>query len=297
MPDFDIKRYLTEDMGFSAEEAETMSKNFTPERVSKVANRYVAPEQKERLASIDKDQAALAAAEARLNSEIAEWSALTAAEQATNSKMRDDLDAAQRRAYELQQKLTRTAEAAGIDPRTLIEEPLAAPVKKEERVADPIDTKQFVSKQDFGNVAAFQMELPAALQFIADSHRELTGERLDTREIVKEIRARAGKADANVDPVSIWREKYGIDAKEQAKASADLAAKLKAADDNGYERGRSEASIPHPSLPGRQAPVFTIKDGAGAPRTSRLSRPAPESTVTAAAQALRSGQYRQAAGR
>lgn len=290
--DFDLKRYLTEDMGFDEAAADAMLPNFTPERVAKVAERYATPQQKQALAGLETAQANLQAAEQRLNGEIAEWSTMTAAEKANNEQMRNDLESAQRKVFDLQQKATRLAEQAGVDPKTVIGEPVVEP--KKEVVAAPVDTSKFIDRETFGNIASFQMELPATLQFIADQHFDLTGTRLDTRDIVKEIRARVGKAGADVDPIHVWEEKYDIAAKRQAKSDAALKQQLKDADDKGYERGRSEASIPSPSMPGRSAPVFTMKDN-GQPRTSRLSRPQPETTVTAAAQALRSGKYRTAA--
>jgi hypothetical protein len=289
---FDIKKWLQEDMGFSEADAAEMAPKFTADRVAKieagigdVATRAAA------MAAITKTQTDLAAANERLNAEMAEWASLTAKEKTESTDLRNSLEAARVRATQLETRLTNLATQHGVDPKPLLEGTAVVPPTPEKPAAPVADPRL----DAFGHALNFNLDLTANLQWIQDQHRQLTGETLDTREIVKAIKANAGKKDAIIDPVALWEEKYGIPAKRAAKATADHDKEIADAEARGEERARTNAALPGPTAPGRHAPVFGQRgtNGQITPRTSHLSRPQPQQGVRSAAAALASGKYRQ----
>lgn len=294
MPAFDIKKWLTEDMKFSAAEAETMAASFTPERIATLESGYAnATALKADRAEVTKLQTEFKTANDRLNAEMAEWATLTAAEKAQATELQASLEAARVRTTQLETRLTSLAKEHGVDPAKLLEGTVTIPEKKE-IVVPAIDTSKFMDRDSFNSVAAFQLQLPAKLQRIDREHFALTGEHLDTEAITGEIMKRAGKKDANIDPVAIWEEMHGIPAKREAKRLKDHDAEISAAEARGEERARTNAAMPGPNTPGRHAPVFARQaaDGTMQPRTSVLQRPQPEVGVRSAAAAFASGKYR-----
>lgn len=293
---FDVKKWLVEDMKFSADEAEKMAAAFTPERISTLEATYGdATTYRRTNKEIEKTQADLKAANDRLNAEMAEWATLTAKEKEQATELQKSLEAARVRATQLETRLTNLATEHGVDPKALLEGTTVIP-KKEEPKVEPIDTSRFVDTNVFGSLMDFQLSLPANLQAIEREHFALTGEHIDTRDIIKEIKARAGKKDAVIDPIAIWEEKYQIPAKRQEAAKKAHDAEIAAAEARGAERERTNAALPGPTSPGRHSIVFQRPgaDGKVEPRTSVLKRPQPESGVRATAAALASHKYRPA---
>ncbi len=288
---FNIKKWLQEDMGFTEAEATEMAPKFTADRITKIETTLGDVETRATaVKAIEKTQADLATANERLNAEMAEWASLTAKEKTEATELRASLEAARVRATQLETRLTTLATQHGVDPKPLLEGTAVVPDKKEPVVA-PVADDRFDS---FGRALSFNLDLPANLQYIQDEHVALTGTRLDTREIVKEIKANAGKKDGIIDPIAIWEAKYGIPEKRVAKAKKDHDAEIAAAESRGEERARTNAALPGPQAPGRHAPVFGARGDNGqiTPRTSHLSRPQPQQGVRAAAAALASGKYR-----
>lgn len=159
------------------------------------------------------------------------------------------------------------------------------------------DASKYVQRDQIAPALDFSLELPGTLQYIADQHRDLFGKSLDTREIVREIKARAGnKQGLPIDPVAIWEEKFKVPERRSALAEETRQTELKAAEERGYNRRAEELASPGPSTPGRRAPVFLSRDAQN-PRVSALKRPVPETTVRSAAAALASGKYRQGAAK
>lgn len=291
---FDLKKWLMEDMKFSADEAEKMAASFTPERISTLEKTYGdATTYRSTSAEIAKTQQQLKEANDRLNAEMAEWATLTAKEKEQNTALQTSLEAARVRATQLETRLTTLATEHGVDPKALLEGTTVIP-KKEEPKVEPVDTSRFVDREVFNSLSAFNLQLPARLQRIEREHFALTGEHLDTEAITNEIIARAGKKDAVIDPVAIWEEKHGIPEKRAAAAKKAHDAEIAAAEARGEERGRTNAALPGPQVPGRHAVVFSSRqqDGKSVPRTSVLKRPQPESGVRSAAAALASHKYR-----
>ena len=294
---FDLKKWLKEEMKFSAEEADEIAPKFTAERIKTIEQAYGdANTYRTTSADISKTQRDLASANERLNNEMAEWASLTAKEKENATALQSSLEAARVRATQLETRLTNLATEHGVDPKGLLEGTTVIP-KKEEPKHEPIDTSRFVTADQFGAISAFNLQLPAKLQRIEREHFSLTGEHLDTEAITAEIMARAQKKDANIDPVAIWESKYDIPTKRADALQKQRDAEIAAAEARGEERGRTNAALPGPTSPGRHSIVFQRPGSNGKPgeaRTSVLKRPAPESGVRSAAAALASHKYRPA---
>ncbi len=296
----DIKKWLRDEMGFTdAAQIDEIASKFTNDHAAKLEAGYVASSDRAAVAAarteIETQKAALKTANDKLNAELAEWASMTAAEKAEAGALRADLHASQQRVLALEQSVSTIAAQAGIDPKTVLPEPAKVEKVMEKQPAG-VDPSKFVSADQFAQIMQFQVNLPAALQYIADSHRELTGKTLDTRTIVAEIQKRAGQKDAIVDPVKIWEELHNIPTLRATKDSEARAAEIAAAEARGEERARSSMAIPGASTTrsSRPSPVLGMRDASGhmGQRTSVLKRPQPETGVMAAAAAFRSGKYR-----
>lgn len=288
----DIKKWLTEEMGFSEAEATEMAPKFTAERAAKIETSVgLLSANTAAQTKIKQTQAELQAANDRLNAEMAEWATLSTQEKAEATELRAAVEAARVRATQLETRLTTLATQHGVDPKPLLEGAAVVPPVKE-KVVPPVQDDRFAA---IGNALNYSLDLPANLEYIRDEHQALTGERLDTREIVKIIKVNAGVKGATVDPIQIWEDKYGIPAKRDAKSKADLAKTISDAEARGEERARSQQALPNATQPGRHSPVFGRKTDTGeiAPRTSALKRPQPGSSVQGAVNALRTHKYAQ----
>lgn len=292
----DAKKWLMEELGFSAEDADALSPKFTPERLGKIETSVGllsanAAAQRE----IEANRAELQRANDQLSREMAEWATLTQSEKNQATELQSALEASRVRATQLETRLTNLATQHGVDPKSLLEGTTVVPevtVKKPTSTDEP----RYVPMDAFSTVANFNLDLAGALTYIAQEHQELTGKRLDTREIVSEIKARSQKQGATVDPIAIWEEKYGIPKIRTDRETAARAEEIRLAEERGAQRARTEIEMPGPTPPGRHSVVFGRRDQAGTvtqPRTSVLSRPQPQTTVQNAVAALRSGKYRQ----
>jgi hypothetical protein len=146
--------------------------------------------------------------------------------------------------------------------------------------------------EQIGGISNYLLTLNAELPMIAADHLALTGKPLDTRAFIADIKARAARKE-DIDPVRLWETTYQIPEKRAAKAEELRKADMKAAEDRGYERARSEAAIPGQQAPGTHAPIF--KSGETG-RQSILKRPQPGQGTSQFAASLASGKYRQPVG-
>lgn len=277
---FDTKKWLMDDLGFSEEEAKDLLPKFET-RAEKVQSGYLRQSDYDR--RMNEGKAELAAANDKLNAEMAEWASLTASEKQSATQLRVDLEASQQEVLRLKQSVTRIASEAGLDPtKVLGTEP---PPKKDEPPKGP-DLSGYAKRDDVMGLATMSLTLPAELMAIAEEHRELTGERLDTREIVREIQSRAGTRgnQKSLDPRAIWEELKGIPAKREEVSTQKFNDAIAAAEARGREAALTEASIPGQQPPGRHAVVF-------GGQKSKLERPQPGSRLSGAIAAMRSGKY------
>lgn len=289
---FDIKALLTQEGKLTPEQADAFvqqyGSNLGPVFEATHAQRETLAQQQARLAS---EQAALQQANESLNREMAEWATLSTKEKEAALQQQAALEAARVRNAQIETRLAAAATQYGFDANAILEGTTPIPEKKEP-VVPPFDTSKFVARDQVAPVFDYQLELMGQLPHLVAEHQRLFGEPLDTRAIVKEIKARAAKNDPNIDPTGIWEEKFGVPAKRAEVQKQQYDAAIAAAEARGREAAMTERAMPGPANPGKHSPVFRNADGQFAPRTSRLQRPMPESTLRNAVSAFTTGKYR-----
>ena len=291
---FDLKGFY-KDLGFTPEEEAAVSAALDkPERLKLLEGNQLRQSdysrEKDKLA---KAQTELEAAKQRLDAEALEWAGLSAKDKTAATELRDSLEKAQAKVLTLTQRVERIATDAGLDPAKALEG-IDQPPPKKEPETPAVDTSKFVGVDQFQSMSEYLFHLGLEIPAIAAEHQELSGERLDTRAFREEVQKRAKTKGANLDPRAIWEDMHQIQAKRDAKAKASREEEIKQAETRGFERAKSEAALPVPPSQGFHSPVLRTTDGA--PRESILKRPAPESSVRAAAAALATGKYRQPTG-
>jgi hypothetical protein len=287
---FDVTKWLKEDMAFSDAEIAELAPKLTPKADALEKGYLRQSDYSKNMDALKKSQTDLSAANDRLTAEMAEWATVQAKNEPITKKMRDDLDAAQLKVTQLTSRVERIATDAGLDPAKALEGIDQVVVKKDE--PPPVDLSDYVKRGDLTGLASMSLNLPAELQSIADEHHELTGKRLDTRTIVRELQTRAGTKGntKTLDPREIWEEQHKI---PELRATRDKKVhddEIAAAENRGREAALSEIAVPGSTPAGRHAPVFQNRENK--PRESVLKRPQPGTTVNAAVGALRSGKYR-----
>jgi len=286
----DTLKWLKEDLGFTEDEAKALLPQFET-RAEKLEKGFLRQsDYSKHMNDLKKTQDTLAAAEAKLNADMAEWAEMTAAEKAEAGDLKTKIDAAEAKIFSLTQKATRLAEDAGVDPKTILGDEVIPPKKEPSPTAfDPGPLQQQI-----GGIAEYMLTLNAELPAIAEEHFQLTGERLDTRKFIGDIKAAiaTGKAKpADLDPVKRWESTYDIPAKRQAKAVEKHDAEIKAAEERGRLAAASEMALPNNGMrPGTHSPVFKTSNVA---QGSKLQRPQPSDRLSGAINALRNGTYRQ----
>lgn len=288
--DLDLKAWLA-DLGFTKEEAEDLAPKFEGRR-DKLAEMQMRQSDYDRRMNEGKSELAktrdqLAAQEAKLNADMAEWAELTASEQAKAGDLRQAIDAREAKIFDLTQKLTRLAEDHGVDPKTVLgEEPPKEPAKPKEPAT--VDLKPI--EATISGVADYLLTLNAELPAIAEEHFRLTGQRLDTRAFVAGIKAdlKANKT-ANLDPVKRWETQYEIPAKRQAAADAAIEERIVKARAEERAAVLSEQRLPDSGVGrGTSAPVFKTGE-------SKIQRPQPSQKGAGALAALTSHKYAKSA--
>ena len=289
---FDLDAFLKE-LGVSGEEEATLKAAMgKPERLQALEKGYLRQsDYSKHMNDLKKTQDDLAAKQQRLDAEAAEWATLSAAERENATKLRSDLEKHQQQVLALQQRVTRIATDAGLDPVKALEGIDQAPPEKKEPPVPPVDTSKFVQADQFGQFGNYMFELATTLPVLAAEHLALTGTPLDTRALGAEITKRASIKGANLDPRAVWEEVHGIPQIRQTKATAVREAELTAAEQRGFERARTEAALPVAPSTGVHSPALRGLDGKA--RESVLKRPGPETGVRGAAAALASGKYRE----
>jgi len=286
---FDVLKWLTEDLGYTADEAKELAPRFA-DRAEKIEKGYLRQsDYSKNMNDLQKNQEKLTAAEAKLNEQIAEWATLSESEKANAGELRKQLDESQERVFKLTQRATRLAEDAGVDPKTIIgDEPPPAPKKPE--VVEPFDPKPLYTQ--IGGVADYMLTLNAELPAIAQEHFDLTGQRLDTRAFIASIKEdlKSGKKTVeDLDPVRRWESKYKIPELRQAKATEKYNNEIKAAEERGRTAAMTESALPntHPKT-GTHAPIFRTSN---VETGSKLQRPQPSTRMAGAVAALASHKY------
>lgn len=291
------------DQGFSEAEVTEIEAKFTPEKMAAIAEGSMRQDEFDRVmdegkAELATSKADLTAANARLNTEMAEWATLKRNGQSASEQQATDLTAAQDRVTQLTSRVTKLATDAGLDPKTILGD--VEPTKPADKTVDmsgyvKVDDLQAEINKRLGGLAAGILDVPAELFQLGQEHQKLFGESLDTRPLIAEIKQRAATQgnQKSLDPRAVWEEQHEVVAKREEVAEAAHTAEISAAVERGRVEARSEQSIPgSTTAPGRHAAVFG--DGE---RKSALERPQPLTTVNSAAAALQSGKYRQGSGK
>ena len=296
----EAKDWLKE-LGFSAEKVEQLAAEFTAAQMTKIAEGYARQSDYDRAfnankAEIERQQADLAAANQRLNEEMAAFAVMQQEGGQITQKMRDDLDKAQQQALKLKQKLERVATDAGMDVTAVLKDVDVQVVQPTTTPQTPaFDASKFVSADDYqrsvAQLANMALTLPAELQQIQYEHQQLFGKQIDTREIVAELQKRASTRGntKSLDPRAVWEELHGVPAARTAADQKRFDDAIAAAKAQGAQEALSQASIPGAThVPGKPtSPVLGT-------RQSALNRPQPGTTASNAAAAFRSGKYRTA---
>ena len=237
-------------------------------------------------------QTALEKANADLNAQMAEWATVEAQGGEATKKMQRDFEAAQAKVAMLTARVTNIAAQAGLDPKQVLDglEPVVPPQNTPPPTATSFDEKKFRDElnQQYAGLTALSVTLPGALFNIATEHAQLFGKPLDTEAISREIitRAQTRGNQKSLDPRHVWEELHGVSAKREEVSKAKYEADMKAAEERGFARGRSEELPGQPVPGGSTSPLFSRE------RKSALQRPQPGGSVSRAASALRAGTYR-----
>lgn len=127
--------------------------------------------------------------------------------------------------------------------------------------ASEVDTSKFVSKEDFEKeqrkIAAAQTAYFGEVLEIGDEHRELFGNRVNSRQLIQEAIA-AGKS-----PREFWEEKYNVKAKRDEISKTADEKRMADAEKRGYEKRLAEEANPNLREPdSSKNPFYEVpKDG------------------------------------
>jgi hypothetical protein len=296
---FDTTRWLKEDLGFSDDDVKVLLPKFEA-RKEKVAGGYLRQADYNRAMdegrqSLQRLQADLKAKDDQLTREMAEWASLQQGDEKKAETLRTELEQTRLEKFQLEQRIKAVAEEHGLDMTKILPTGTTPPPAPGAPGSTPPpkapDLSQFVSTTQFGGVVDYMLSLPAELAAIGHEHHALTGQVLDTRPLVQELKARVA-AKKPADLRTIWEEQHKIPDLRETKAKEKYEADLKAAEARGREAARSEAALPNQHPVGHTAPVFT-KLGPGESGGSKLQRPQPGVQTRNFAESLRSRKYAQ----
>lgn len=251
-------------------------------------------------------QTALDAANDRVNQELIEIAAMRADGGTASTEMLTNLAKAQGEVTRLSTIITTKAQELGLDPRAIIGEAAPAPAPAGGGTAAP-DLTGYVKADDLnqrvGQVGSFMLDLAAELPAIQHEHHQLTGEFLDAKSIIAEFKTRAsdpanrnrdGSFKKPADIRTIWEEAHQIPEKRTAAQTAAQTQLITDAEQRGYQRARTEGTLPGETPVGRHSPVLRqAGDTARVPKAANTSTaPATRSNrISSAASALATHRY------
>ena len=303
---FDVKAWLADPaLGFTEEEQTALLPQFsTDNRVkalegnqlrqadySKVQNDFKA----EMVTARD----TLAAADAKLNAELAEWSKVQGAGTEAQAAAATRITTLEQQVLTGRQRVEQIAHAAAIDPAEYLKgletggQPVPAhpqPTPTDPPAPAAPDLSGYVKTADVAVINDYLFQTTMALPGIAAEHLALTGEALDTQALGVEIQKRA-KANETFSPRAVWEGLHDIPAKREVAKKKTYDAAIEAAVERGREAALSEQTLPVGAPAGKHAVIFQ-PDDTGKAHESRLERPQPNTRTTSAVQALSSHKYR-----
>ena len=288
---FDIQKWLVDDLKFTVDEATALLPQFQTRADTLEKGQLRQADYSRQMNDITRLQTDLKTNSDRLNREMAEWAEIRAQDSDAAKTAREQLEKTQLEKFQLEQALQRVAEQAGIDPRTVLPGgPPTPPKPPEPQKPEPFDPKPIM--QTVGSIADYLLGMQAELPAIMAEHQALTGEHLDTRKFIEEVKARAAKKE-DVDPRRLWETLYEIPQKRDAKRQTDYDTAIRAAEARGREAARSEAAIPGTTAPGHAAPIFTRMGENNQPPVSKFQRPNSHAAVAEFARSIATHKYRQ----
>jgi hypothetical protein len=282
---FDLMKWLTKDMGFSEDEAKTLAPQFTEARVATLAKGYTNADEYQRFRS------ELQTTSDQLTSEMTEWAAMKQRGEEADTQRLARIETLEADKARLSTRLSEVAVRAGIDPKKALEgivDPAPAPTP----VPVPVDPTKFVARDEFGTLVGYLYNNPAELMAIQADHRSLFGRDMtgdEIRALSHGVQARVAQKKA-IEPRALWEETFAVPAQREKVRQDKYDADMRAAEDRGAERVRSEQALPTSHPIGSHAPIFK-REGNG---ESKLQRPSggPARSILSTAEALRSGKYR-----
>lgn len=291
---FDTAKWLKEDLGFTDEQVKVLLPAMDPVK-EKIANGYLRQADYGRQMNDLKGlQDSLKAKDDQITREMAEWASMQAGDETKATELRSQLEKANLERFQLEQQIRRVADEHGLDVAKLLPtnpnppNPGTPGAPGTPGVPQALDPNKFVPREQFASVMSYMLDVPAELAAIGQEHHALTGEYLDTRPLIAELKDRVAKkqpADLRV----IWEEKHGIKEKREAQATAKHTEEIKAAEERGRQAARSEAMLPNQHPTGHSSPVFTKLTGPD--HGSKLQRPQAGQATRQIAESLRSRKY------
>lgn len=286
---FDVEAYLREELGLEGDSLSNVLGVLKPHAAKLESSVARQSDYSRKMDDLRKAQTDLAAQNETLNKEMADWAELTAAEKSRAGDMRTQIEASQREAFELGQTVKRLAEAAGLDPATVMKREPVDP-KKPVEVQAPYDDAAL--RNQVAGVTSFLMDLNSELPALQDEYFELTGKKFPTKEFVSGIKAdiASQKKGVVIDPVQRFEALYDIPALRIARQEKNIEDRIKKGRDEERALVMTEQALPggH-SRPAQHSPVLMQRG------TSKLQRPQPGDRTTNAVAALASGKYRKSA--
>lgn len=294
---FDLPKWMKEDMGFSEDEIKAATPLFTTDRVAKIEQSMLRQSDYSRqMNDLKTAQTSLKEADDSLNAQLAAWAESQANGEKQTKAQAKALEDAEAVALRLKQTVRTLATAAGQDPEKALEG-IAVPDPKTTTTTAPatIDTSGFLTNEHGARLAQLSLALATTVPALANEHFELTGQRLDTEALGREILARIGTPGnkKSTDVRDVWIELHGITEKRTTAAQKKHDDEISEAVKRGRTEALSEVNLPGPHhIPGRPQSQVMAKFS-GPEHKSAINRPAPGTTVNAAVSAFRTGKYRQ----
>lgn len=309
---FDVKAWLADPaFAFSTEEQASLLTSFSADtRLAVLGGNQLRQSDYSKAmdagkAEIATERAKLVDADTKLNAELAEWATVQGASAEKVAAANKRVAALEQQVLTSRQRIEQVAHTAGLDAAVYLKDldapvtppPAGTPPAGDPPAGDSPNMDGYAKTDDIRQVNQLLHLQPFALQTISNEHLALTGEPLDAMALHAEITRRAAAKEDTSSLRAVWESFHDIPAKRAAAATAKYDADITAAEERGRVAATSEAAIPGGSPAGARAIVFQAPPNAdgtpGAPRTSALERPQPQTRISSAVTALASGRYRQ----
>ena len=234
-----------------------------------------------RMSEVDKAKAEFAEKEAnvlKLQQDLVNWQGTYGPKYQKTVK---ELEEANTKLFQQQQRLKTLADTYGIDPTELgIAEgapPVAAPPKPEPQKDQP----RYLTPDD----GVTYLKVQARLMRLAGEHQKLFGEPLDTEKLLEDS-LEENRRGSNKKMDEVWRERYKVDEKLEAIRQKDIEDRITRAREEERTKVLSEHKLP-PTVPAFENPQEFLTKLPPPPKPGDAK---PRAAWQEAAEAVRSGQ-------